>query len=1173
MVMKRLFSRLNPPKTGQLNNASDSSMLSSSAVFGTSLSMCVENDAIRILQHPFTIQNQSDFLSTQDVHGNLVSSQSEQSVKHKATNSSSNLKSTTARPLIPNVPIILQQCIQCLDTEEGLSTQGLFRTAASSKDVKEVRKNLEHNLNIWAATKPEMDLNLIVSSIMKQWMRELTDRIIPREFFYDFSVAGDSIEQLKKVVSKLPTIHQSTLVYLCRFLVRLSSKSDVNKMTISNIAIVFGPTIFYCPSDSQASQSPVVHSSSPKTATPIAIERFMSESIEAANIITELLKHFEMWNTELPDSALPTIYNDGMEAVHDHKLHIQQSASVTSFSSCRSSPEPMEKEISSIQKQKVDNLVEESIDAVLFGISRKNQEAINSAKTYLELVPVQSPTHVKLSSNPRIDTTHVSPKNETVYQNELPTSAIYLEFKPKEIEKQDHPVSETEQTLSQIKHSHLTENDVFILNHKKREDYIYNLKSKPCGPNRHIPSDIYIENMQDDFKKAVDVQPGILSDSADQFINNYQPWKTSYDSVQKANSLVDCIHSNSQPIDLTNTKQSTVEPVLHIAISNKKVVDKQSFTDNTPVARAPLSQQAPSLPNSFHPVPVQNSPMQDTRSSPNGEKSIKIANVQLLHPVRSSSRTIAEPGFLNEKVLTPEISELARNMYSIPPNLSSRDDLTQVSKISTKKLLEPLERNNQQHTPLGTLSDTGSRPVLLSLESPNPAKRLIAREAAIVSPISPFTPAIRSASLAALPSPLATGIQYTPICPLPVSSGQIQSKDESFLTRQSSNSPELPLLARSRSIKTARNDFKISETVLKSTKNKYTNSNLEDEKSSAKILIPPTIHTKTPLDKHQLNTVFPSVNVIALPLTSTIQQAHSNVSSQQPMLCIEINGKQYSKADLKNIKDEYKMLQKRIYQTRTTNHTTTSNYDNDHNRYMQLKEIFRELQNKIKESAHGNVFSQTRLKTGDTDAETSPILLTPSITDPSKYSAKLALDLIMQQRRINNRPDEIDQMTMEQIRQEREFVKSELAKLKKHYSDHALNASSSTTTSSISKEERLIMKQLYLWYCNLKQKNGLENVSSLDTKLIDTATLDMQDQVWIQSNQKTVNCIFDEDMYQNLKKNKRELQIKLFEYQTMFQQQHGRHAQSIDDWEPLKVEYLQYKIIRKKIQEMSILKP
>eukprot|EP00842_Homolaphlyctis_polyrhiza_P000495 jgi/Hompol1/1446/HPOL_001142-RA len=106
--------------------------------------------------------------------------------------------------LEPKVPALLQRCLQFLDTEE----------AGSAKNIKQIRDEIEKR-------HPEMDMVSVIASLVKLWMRELQDGIVPKEYFSKFNEAGSSAADLRDAISCLPEINRATLAYLCRFLVRV----------------------------------------------------------------------------------------------------------------------------------------------------------------------------------------------------------------------------------------------------------------------------------------------------------------------------------------------------------------------------------------------------------------------------------------------------------------------------------------------------------------------------------------------------------------------------------------------------------------------------------------------------------------------------------------------------------------------------------------------------------------------------------------------------------------------------------------------------------------------------------------------------------------------------------------------------------------------------------------
>lgn len=137
------------------------------------------------------------------------------------------------------------------------------------------------NLSLTSAEFPvflladDYDMVVIVASLMKLWLRELTDGVIPVKFYSVFKDATDP-EKLKEAVQSLPQINYDVFEYLVRFLSKVSKFSDDNKMIASNIGIVFGPTVFRCPAESNAASS-----------------TYMLESMHTTEFIMNILENVE----------------------------------------------------------------------------------------------------------------------------------------------------------------------------------------------------------------------------------------------------------------------------------------------------------------------------------------------------------------------------------------------------------------------------------------------------------------------------------------------------------------------------------------------------------------------------------------------------------------------------------------------------------------------------------------------------------------------------------------------------------------------------------------------------------------------------------------------------------------------------------------------------------------
>ena len=96
--------------------------------------------------------------------------------------------------------------------------------------------------------KGEADV-VMMASLMKQWLRELKDGIVPKDLYEELARSTDRKSALIAAIEGLPRINRHTLRFLMEFLADVSQYQDINKMSQNNVAIVFGPCIFKCPSE------------------------------------------------------------------------------------------------------------------------------------------------------------------------------------------------------------------------------------------------------------------------------------------------------------------------------------------------------------------------------------------------------------------------------------------------------------------------------------------------------------------------------------------------------------------------------------------------------------------------------------------------------------------------------------------------------------------------------------------------------------------------------------------------------------------------------------------------------------------------------------------------------------------------------------------------------------
>ncbi|XP_069821475.1 rho GTPase-activating protein 1 [Dendropsophus ebraccatus] len=175
-------------------------------------------------------------------------------------------KTTPPRPPLPNqqfgvslqqlkdkrsdshqkIPQVVQETVAYL-RQNALSTEGIFRRSASTQVVREVQQ--KYNIGTPVNYQQYDDVHL-TAVILKTFLRELPEPLLTFNL-YSYVVGFSSIEQENRVESTretlktLPEENYEVLRFLICFLVEVSARSDENKMTNTNLAVVFGPNLLW----------------------------------------------------------------------------------------------------------------------------------------------------------------------------------------------------------------------------------------------------------------------------------------------------------------------------------------------------------------------------------------------------------------------------------------------------------------------------------------------------------------------------------------------------------------------------------------------------------------------------------------------------------------------------------------------------------------------------------------------------------------------------------------------------------------------------------------------------------------------------------------------------------------------------------------------------------------
>lgn len=147
------------------------------------------------------------------------------------------------------LPSVVYRCIEYLEKRNAFMEEGIYRLSGSSAVIKTLkdRFNMEGDVDLLAENQ-YYDPHAI-AGLLKTFLRELPTSVLTRELHMDFMRINELQDRVERVnelgylVSQLPLANYSLLRTLCSHLIKIIEHSDVNKMTMRNVGIVFSPTL------------------------------------------------------------------------------------------------------------------------------------------------------------------------------------------------------------------------------------------------------------------------------------------------------------------------------------------------------------------------------------------------------------------------------------------------------------------------------------------------------------------------------------------------------------------------------------------------------------------------------------------------------------------------------------------------------------------------------------------------------------------------------------------------------------------------------------------------------------------------------------------------------------------------------------------------------------------
>lgn len=150
----------------------------------------------------------------------------------------------------PRIDVVQRVCEWLL--ANAADAEGIFRMSGGAADTRDIVESLVTG-DVRFDRRPPAEVNPhAVTTALKLYFRERTDTLIPYHAYKAYidsaraQKSGDErgqLENCRALVASMPRENREILLYLLRFLRKITQRSAANKMTALNMGVVFGPTL------------------------------------------------------------------------------------------------------------------------------------------------------------------------------------------------------------------------------------------------------------------------------------------------------------------------------------------------------------------------------------------------------------------------------------------------------------------------------------------------------------------------------------------------------------------------------------------------------------------------------------------------------------------------------------------------------------------------------------------------------------------------------------------------------------------------------------------------------------------------------------------------------------------------------------------------------------------
>lgn len=158
--------------------------------------------------------------------------------------------------MVDFIPPVVRECVEFISQPDSLETEGIFRRSGNMAVIKELQRSCNKGEPVNFRNDPH---NAAV--LLKTFLRDLEEPLLTFDLYEEILkfqtwAHRDKPRQVKiLILERLPIDNYKLLKYIIQFLWKVQDRSCLNKMTSSNLAVVFGPNLAWPPNGQMSLQA------------------------------------------------------------------------------------------------------------------------------------------------------------------------------------------------------------------------------------------------------------------------------------------------------------------------------------------------------------------------------------------------------------------------------------------------------------------------------------------------------------------------------------------------------------------------------------------------------------------------------------------------------------------------------------------------------------------------------------------------------------------------------------------------------------------------------------------------------------------------------------------------------------------------------------------------------